>query len=100
MFPFPSDFSTHLKKLPSFLSNLKLSSANSISLVTTKPSASTLTHDRPSLPVAQSSQVGPSRYKKKKSENAVFLPNEKMLLNGLRLHIKCDQHLLFSFFVT
>ena len=30
---------------------------------------------------------------KKKSENAVFFPNGKMLLNGLRQHIKRDQHL-------
>ena len=37
---------------------------------------------------------------KKKSENAVFLPSGKMLLNGLRLHIKRDQHLLFFFFVA
>ena len=36
----------------------------------------------------------------KKSENIVFLPNRKMLLNGLRLHIKRDQHILFFFFVT
>ena len=33
---------------------------------------------------------------KKKSENAVLFPNGKMILNGLRLHIKRDQHLLFS----
>ena len=39
---------------------------------------------------------------KKKSENAVFFPNGKMLLNGLRQYIKNDQHLpaLFFFFVT
>ena len=30
---------------------------------------------------------------KKKSENAVFFPNGKMLLNGLIQHIKRDQHL-------
>ena len=30
---------------------------------------------------------------KKKSENAVFFPNGKMLLNGSRQHIKRDQHL-------
>ena len=35
---------------------------------------------------------------KKKSENAVFFPNGKMLLSGLIQHIKHDQHLpvLFS----
>ena len=30
---------------------------------------------------------------KKKSENPVFFPNGKMLLNGLIQHIKHDQHL-------
>ena len=32
---------------------------------------------------------------KKKSENVVFFPNGKMILNGLRVHTKRDQHLLF-----
>ena len=38
---------------------------------------------------------------KKESENAVFFPNGKMLLNGSRQHIKRDQHLpvlVFSLF--
>ena len=35
---------------------------------------------------------------KKKSENAIFSPNGKMLLNGLIQHIKHDQHLLVLFF--
>ena len=35
----------------------------------------------------------------KKSENAVFFPNGKMLLSGLRQHIKRDQHLLVLFFL-
>ena len=39
---------------------------------------------------------------KKKSENTIFLTNGKMLLNGLRQHIKRNQHLpvLFFSFVT
>ena len=38
---------------------------------------------------------------KKKSENPVFFPNGKMLLNGLIQHIKHDQHLpVLSVFVT
>ena len=35
---------------------------------------------------------------KKKSENPVFFPNGKMLLNALIQHIKHDQHLLLFFF--
>ena len=35
---------------------------------------------------------------KRKNENAVFFPNGKMLLNGLRQHIKRDQHLQVLFF--
>ena len=35
----------------------------------------------------------------KESKNAVFFPNGKMLLNGLRQHIKRDQHLPVFFFL-
>ena len=37
---------------------------------------------------------------KKESKNTVFFPNGKMILNGLRLHIKRDQHLLFFSLLT